>query len=254
MMSMADFERQMAEEASRDSARVGSGADGSFISIKGGRMTYQESDLGQDLEVVIIDFVNERAYYDDDYDPENPSSPACWAITHDDPGEMQPNKDVPVQQAEKCKGCWADEFGTADRGRGKACKEMRKLMLVAAEDFNSDTPDKEVALMRVPPSSIKNFDKHVKGLEKLSKRPCYGAVTNIHVDMIDSQYPGVSFTPESLINDAGTLSEVMNIRTVHGDELMESYDPEGYRPPSPKGRGKAAAPKKKAAGTRQFKK
>ena len=245
MISMADFEKQMAAQAVEDSARVGSGADGAFLSIKGGAFTYQEADLGADFEVIILDFVNEKAYYDGAYDPDNPSAPACWAITSDDPSEMVPHSDSPVPQCDTCSECWANEFGSADTGRGKACKDNRKLLLAAADDFDEDTPNKELAYLRVPPTSLKNFDKFIKGLGKLSKRPCYGVTTAMHIE--DDEYPILSFTPETVINDVAIMQEVMELREVNSDSLMESYDPANYVPPKPKGRGnKKASPKKKA--------
>lgn len=246
MVSMADFEKQMAAQANTDSARVGSGADGSFLSIKGGSFTFQEADLGTEFEVVILDFVNEKAYYDGPYDSDNPSSPACWAITHDDPSEMVPHPDSPAPQCESCAECWANEFGSADTGRGKACKDQRKLLMAAADDFAEETPDKEIAFMRVPPTSLKAFDKFIKGLGKLSKRPCYGVTTDMSVTM-DDDYPKLHFVPNQVIGDVAFMQEIMDMREQHCDSLMETYDPANYEEPKAKGPRKKAGAKKKAA-------
>lgn len=253
MVSMADFEKQMAAQAETDSARVGTGSDGAFMSIKGGKFTFQEADLGNELEVVILGFVHEKAYYDGNYDPDVLTAPACFAVA-DNMDDLAPYKGVAKEQASACAECWADEFGTAATGRGKACRDFRKIMFISTEDLDAEPANIQIALQRVPPTSIKNFDKFIKGIGKVNKRPSYGVITNMTVG-IEGEYPVMHFEADSNISDAGVMAKVMQLKEMYDELLHETYDPEGYVEEAPRAKkrvSKKKVAKKKAAKKSRF--
>jgi hypothetical protein len=73
-----------------------------------------------------------------------------------------------------------NEFGSAERGKGKACKNIRRLGLIAASPLNEETVEKgEVAYLKTPVTSVKGWASYVRTLEALNHLPPLGVVTEI---------------------------------------------------------------------------
>jgi len=250
MVSMEELIAQMENEAGEDSARTGDVA-GNLLSIKGGEFTYQGADLGDELEVVILNFVSEKAWYDRPWNEDEPSAPACWAQSFGKPSELEVTEDVPVQQCDDCNSCWANEFGSAANGSGKACTDMRKCALVLADQLGASEDEVETVILKTPSASIKNFDKFIKGIAKVIKRPSYGVIARISFD--DSvDYPKLNFTVVEPINDPAHLQQVMQLREVCTAELEHTYNIEDYvEPPKKNPRGKKKTSKKKGVKKRR---
>ena len=66
-----------------------------------------------------------------------------------------------------------NEFGSATRGRGKGCRnQIRLAVLPVGGALDRQTlADEDGAIVRIPPTSIANFTKYVKGLEALGHFP-----------------------------------------------------------------------------------
>lgn len=244
IVSMDDLLQQMENEAAEDSARTGDVA-GNMLSIKGSEFTYQGADLGEELEVVILNFVNQKRWYDRVYNEDEVSAPACWAQTYDKPSTLHVTEDVPLEQCDNCNDCWANEYGSSINGSGKACDDIRKCALILADQLGADDDEIETAVLKVPSASIKNFDKFIKGLAKVAKRPAYGVIARMSFD--DSvDYPKLTFNYVESIGDAAHLQQVMQLRDAATDVLDVTYDPDDYiEPPKPK-KGKKKTSKKKA--------
>jgi len=61
------------------------------------------------------------------------------------------------KQSDHCKGCPQNEFGSDDRGKGKACKNMKRLHLIMEDSL---LPRR----LTIPPTSIRAFDTYLTGL------------------------------------------------------------------------------------------
>ena len=150
-----------------------------FISLKNGKLSFGGAAVpGNELRAVILGWVYENQFYDEDYDPDVPQSPACYAFgTEQD--EMAPHEKAPRKQCEGCAGCPKNEFGSADRGDGKACKNVLRLAMIAEDDLeNLDAA--EVVYMKVPVMSVKNFLVYAKKkVAEAAKRPYWSVVTSI---------------------------------------------------------------------------
>lgn len=241
MISMADVEKLMEEDVEEESSRAVAG-EGNFISIKGGSFTYQGADIGEEMEVVIVDFANENSYYDGPYNPDEPSSPACWSVSKDKSIDMVPSQDSPKLQCEDCASCWANEYGSADTGRGKACKNSIRLAVVSQDDFdNLDAA--EVAFIRVPPTSTKNFNKMSNGVRKVHKRPMYGIISRIKFDD-NADYETLLFEPVEPIGDPAVIMGLKELRGRIEDDILMEPDPSNYHEPPAKGPRKKVAKKK----------
>lgn len=91
-----------------------------------------------------------------------------------------------------CARCPKNKYGTAKRidengqvvpGKGKACKEMRRL-LVLPNGFELPI------ILSVPPSSLKRFDEYASSL-RMRKVPLIGVETTIRLE--EAQADGMSF-------------------------------------------------------------
>ena len=252
MISMEEYERRMAEEAEKEAAKTGGSGGGSYVSIKGGSFTYQGADLGEEINVVIIDWTNEKAYYDTPYDPDEPSSPACWAIGDERPNDLEPSDLSPKKQSDTCGECWANEFGSADNGKGKACKDSRRMAMISADQLDDPVEDIEVVFLKTPPTSCKNFDKYVNGAKKLLKRPTYGVITRVFFDD-EADYEVLKFEIIDKISSVEHMQKIEQLREQIAEDLRADYDPDNYKgderkkKPARKKAAKKKVAKKKAS-------
>lgn len=245
MVSMADWEKRLEDAAVEESARVKAGS-GNYIGIRGKEFAYQGADLGEELDVVILDFVYTNEYYDVPFDQENPSPPACFAINKGE-DELVPDEACPDKQAEDCASCDLNQWGSAERGKGKACGNRRRIAVVSVADLDKDIKDIEVAFIRVPPTSGKNFDKYYKGVTKIHRRPAYGVITRLAFDQ-ESDSEVLTFEALGKIDNAAHMAVVSQKREECQDALMQVPDFSGYgatQKPKSKKPAKASFRKKK---------
>lgn len=209
----------------------------SRISCDKAGMTYLETDIGKTLDAIVVANSHERTFYEDDYDPDVIVPPTCFAqsLTGDD---MTPHENVPDPISGDCASCPNAQFGTAKLGKGQACKSYRKLMLIPAN--TDDAAVSELAMLRVPPASLKFWARYATMVAS-SGRPPWAVVTRIKI--VPQK---MAFTIE--FERVGDLSEEM-LEAVHGrieecqNLLMQpyAYDVEEGADPNPipaKGTGK----------------
>lgn len=169
----------LARAAKKTESAVGGG--GNFISLRGGIMTYNGAAIPENkMRVIVLDAILENQWYAGTFDPDNFASPSCYAFGRD-PEEMAPNPEYvesPVSAA--CSGCQYNEWGSADVGRGKACKEVRRLALITEGDMDN-LEDAEVAYLKVPVTSVKGWAGHVRQLDEVYHKPPLAFITEISV-------------------------------------------------------------------------
>jgi hypothetical protein len=165
-----------AKDASATASGVGGGA--LFINTRGGNLAFQGEVLEQPLSVFVLDQVRENDYYEGDFDPDAPRGPTCYAIGRDEE-TLAPPYDLDTKQADRCATCQWNKFGTADRGRGKACKNILRLALLPVSADPAALAKTEPAFLRVPTTSVKNFRTHAIQVEKGIGRPLWSVITDI---------------------------------------------------------------------------
>jgi hypothetical protein len=85
-----------------------------------------------------------------------------------------------------------NEFGSAETGRGKACRNTRRLAMIPAGTFNQAgklelIEDEEhyettaVGFMKLPVTSVKGYASFVKQVAGALRRPPFGIVTKVKV-------------------------------------------------------------------------
>jgi hypothetical protein len=158
----------------------------SRISLRAGVMTLMEQKIpGNKLDVVILGSVMQRLYYSKPFDANKPDAPDCFAFS--ETGEdMVPHEKAFDKQNETCLGCPQNEWGSATRspsGRGKACRESRKLLLLPADALKEgNVKTAELATVDIPVTSVKYWANYVNMLSGTEARPPWAVITQFGVE------------------------------------------------------------------------
>lgn len=211
---MVHYEEEMAELASQmGDARSATSSGGKWVSTAGAIFSIDGNEVGQTLEVIIIDAVRENQYFTAAYDPENPAPPVCFAFGRGD-AAMVPHNDTPDPQAKTCATCPKNVFGSAGEGRkGKACKNTMRLALISADDMD-DVENAEVRLLKVSPTNLANYAKFIEKLKtpelKLGKNPHPARVVcRLTVRPSRSTQISLDFDINTVIDDAEVMGKLI---------------------------------------------
>ena len=206
------FEDELAKLADAGVVAERSTAGTAFMSTKGGILTYRDVPVaGNSVEVVIIASPIERLFYADRYDPTKVTGPACFALAAIGTG-MAPSATSPAIQNPTCMGCPKDEWGSAPNGgRGKACRETRRLLMISADSIT--TPESvatvEVAALRPPVTSLKGFATYLQTIATGMRRPLCGVVTKVGVVPDPKNQFRVEFQFVRALDDVGTIKALI---------------------------------------------
>jgi len=183
---------------------------GNYISTKNGNFTYKGDNIESPIPAVVLDSILDYAYYTTTYDDDKPTSPACFAIGIDEK-TMQPHSDCAEPQSDLCHTCWANKYKSDDRGKGKACKNQRRLAVVNAEVLEDIDENAEIAMLRVSPTSLKYWSGYVKKIGTVLRRPPFAVVTEISIEP-EKSYHILKFNLRSKIPDGmlGTMKKLMD--------------------------------------------
>jgi len=204
------WDKEIGDDAVIAAKMEESSAGGSFFSLRNGNLSFNDAPMKDNrMAVVIIDYVMENVYYEGDYDPDNRQGPKCYAFGRDEK-DMKPHENVVKPQSKSCVGCPQNEWGSADKGRGKACKNTRRLALIPAGEIDSDdrftafTDPEHFATvgqgyLRVPVTSVKGFASMVTSVAAAKKRPPYAIFTEIATVPDDKSQFKVTFSPLEMI-------------------------------------------------------
>lgn len=191
------------------------------ISTRGGKFKYQGEELGDRLEVVILDAIYLNEFYEGEFDPQNLSSPTCFALGYDE-DDLAPPDDLEgrqVKEGEGCADCDWNVFGSGDGGRGKGCKNERRLVLLPSDAINDleTLATQEGARLRVPVTSVSKVPKGVEGfswstyVNRLTSGglPLFAVVTEIILTPnTDRGGFTMSFAPVGAIQDPEVLEAI----------------------------------------------
>lgn len=169
-------QQQLKEMAERqqDKARPTS----SYISTRGGALSYAGQPLPDNqLDCIILTEVFENALYLGAFDANNPKNPDCYALgTNKD--DMVPHPDVEDPVSKDCASCPNMEWGSAEQGRGKACKNIKRLAVIPESSVKKGVVGSEVACLKLPVMSVKNWDTYSLQVTNAG-RPSLAVVTQI---------------------------------------------------------------------------
>ena len=208
----------------------------SVISLKAGVITYNGQPAPDNkLRAIVIGSASERAYYTDDYDPDNVASPLCWGLGGD--GVDAPSELAEEQQSDACATCPMNMWGSATRGKGKACKERVRVALIPAGlRTGEDVLKAEVAIMRVPVTSVKNWANYVILVAHSKRRPTFAVVTEVSTKPDPKSQFVVKFDYVEDV-DVEQVPFLIEKRGMAMDVLMKPFEERQEQAPPPAAKG-----------------
>lgn len=182
--------KQLQEEAKALAERIG--AESASLVIKGDKKgnIIIGDDKAESAQLVVIDFITERRFYDSGYvDGADYRPPTCYGIARN-PDKMVPHANVKEiggePQSDTCANCPMNEWESDPiNHKGKACKERRVMLVLPPGEDHVDDDFWEFAC---GVSSLKNFDNMVRDVNKMWGLPPIGAeITLCQDDNFDYQ-------------------------------------------------------------------
>jgi hypothetical protein len=224
------------------------------VSMQSGQLSIDDEPLpGNQMYVVILDHYRENNYFTDKYVAgQEPKPPKCYAFGRGaDADEMAPHESMKASlvwdggyfepQNDKCMTCPRNEWGTADTGKGKACQNRRRLIMLPAgyatpkkgsRDFDVELftepthyATAEEAQVKLPVTSSKEFAKYVSQLGSQYQRPPHGVITRLWLEPHAAHQFTVKFEMIEEISD--DLAQVIMDR----NQQCRDREFRGYMPP-----------------------
>lgn len=258
------WQDKMKQDAAKQAEMEKASGGGKFFSMRAGTLKFDDVALpGNQFAGIILHGIYENVFYSDKFDPDNKTPPDCFAFWDPESGQdvddMQPHPDVDkedcfTRQADTCAECPQNEWGSADKGKGKACSNRRRLALIPAGIYKSlgknkgyelemftdpdDFAKSDIAFMKLPVTSVKKYSAFVREISEQLGRPTWGVFVNILVESHERYQVTVEFELLDVIPDE--LMDVVFKR--HREAVDITAFP--YRPPSEDDEAdKAPAPK-----------
>lgn len=230
------------------------------ISTAGGSFKIGAEDVGDFLELCIVDWAYTNTFYAGRYDPNVKRGPACAAVGREDHDNLLPfsgDTYTPVHDA--CGDCPKNEWGSDPQGgRGKACKNAVRLVVAAVEDARMAQRDGLSAAqvstyyLTVPVTSVQGLMKVIALIESKLGEVC-AAQTNVTNEAQAAGGHKLTFMPASPLFPAATdeyVSFIEDLVEANSSMLLAAprMEEEGDAAPSPtKSSRRPGGNKKKAA-------
>jgi hypothetical protein len=258
--ALAKWDEALAARAKIAKKAEASVATSEFLSLKSGQLTFRDNAVpGNKMNIIVLASRLENQFFEGEYDPAVPATPICFAFGQEEE-TMAPHEQSPDRQNDKCDGCQWNAFGTAEKGRGKACKNVRRLSVIPASCLDDGTPqailDEQSAFLKVPVTSVRGWASYVQQLATMNLPPL-AFVTEISVTPDPKSQFKVNFRAIERIE--GDLLGALIDRADKAEKLIETpyiamdAPAPGAKAPARKskvqasrapagGRGRAAAP------------
>lgn len=195
---MVSYEEQLSQMVASIHNTISS-PDRGFLKTRGKTFTFPDGHTEDEFDAIVVDYVSTNNYYKDKYDPNNIVPPICFAIG-ENPHTLVPSENSPERQAESCSVCPLNQWGSD--GKGKACKNGRLLAILSPDATQNTDP----VFLRIPRTSLKNFDGYVSKLATVLKKPPIGVVTRIKVDK-EADYLTIDFELRGTNENIGVAME-----------------------------------------------
>jgi len=220
-----NWEEQFAKEANEVAALERPAVAG--IGFRGGIMTYAGNEIpGNSITGIAIAYTVEHAYYSGKWDADNPVPPDCFAqaLPQDagrDGANMVPHSNVLAPVSSGCAGCSNFEWGSGNEGRGKACKEIRKIAFIPYNpgDTAEMIATAEVGMAKIPVTSVKHWKKYINTVNALFQRPPWGVITTMTCKANANTQFVIGFEADGKVADDSILA-ALNARIPSVNELL----------------------------------
>lgn len=260
--AVVPWKDQLAQQAA--AAASSEVSESNFLSFRGGVLTFQGVPVeGNKKQFIVLDSAYEHAFYGDyndgnpvswPFSPDNPRSPSCYAMgrVESDLAPIKEGEGTPENiVSDACHGCPLNEWGSdPDGGKGKACKNTRRLALIDAQVLEANSVDAiekaAVHYAKLPVTSGKNFSAFVIQTANVVKRPLHGIIAELSVvphqtRQFEIRWQFVDVVPDDLI------MAIMAKRDKLADDILFPYpsneEREQQAAQAPAGQAKYAPPK-----------
>lgn len=250
------WDEELAKQAEASAAMEASAGGGAFFSLKSGVLSWQDAPLpGNQMAVIILDHIFETTYYEGDYDSDNPQPPTAFAFGRDEKSLTWHANSASEFAGKLCSDSEVCQWGTAEKGRGKAAKETRRLALIPAGTFDASGKFKllddvdhyentTIGFMKLPVTSVKGYAGFVKQIAGTLRRPPHGIITKVRVQPDPKSQFKVIFEP--LVNVPDELMGLVMKRREEAMSTIDSpYQPREEESEQPKGKSKPSKQKRK---------
>ena len=243
--NLIKWEEQLAQYA-EEGAQGEERGPGQMVTVRGGVMMFQGAAIDDnELSAVIIDHIKVNAFYGGEFDPDNPQPPLCYAYGRGK-DDMAPHEEATEPQSDSCETCPHNEWGSAEKGRGKACKNTRRLALIATDSLE-DIEEAPVAFMHLPVTSVAAWSQYVNKLQDTLHRPTFAFVTEIKVVPDPKTQFRIGFKATEQFDDAATFEQLVAKKEDVASHITFAYS-KVQESEAPKGRGGRNAAKNRVRG------
>lgn len=201
----------------------------STVGCRAGILTFNKEPIkGNKLDAIIIASSHSNLFYENAWDEDNPENPVCFAYGEEDDSEENPMVPHPASskiQHPTCKGCPQNQWGSDPKGgRGKACKNGRSLAMIPADVSAEDIVKAEVAIQKLPITSVKFWGNYVNMIAAMFSRPPLGMITTIGVVPDMKHQFHITFEPKGPV-DVSYLRALMEKAKMCKELLEKVYEP-----------------------------
>lgn len=234
--ALQPWEERMAERAKAavESASSGSGSS-KKIGTRGGVFTIDGAEVeGNAIQCVVLDFIFDVTYYVDGFDSDDIVPPTAYALGRNEKTLIWAADSHPDYANLELKNSDVFQWGSADKGRGKAAKSRRRLLVISADDLEEDIAAAEVRKLIVPVTSSQEWDAYVKQVAAHGRDPA-GVLTEITIKNHPKYQFTLSFKMLGLIED-DSMQEVLDKAETVQEDLMRPYPAYDSQPPEEEAR------------------
>lgn len=232
------------EEAAKERPAI------SKISLQAGVISYAGAPVtNNELEAVILTAGYRNVFYASRFDQNNIKNPNCFALSETDE-DMAPHENVIEPEHATCAGCPRNEWGSdPNGGRGKACKQSRRLVLMPAtaiDEGAEKVKTAELAVMDLPVTSVKNYSHMVNALSASAGVPTWAAVVKIGIVRDPKTQFKVVFAPMRVVPSVPVLDAIKARRAEAVRISLDPYDETSTKAEAEEEAARAAAAGKKS--------
>lgn len=229
--AITKWDEELAKQAAIAASMENSTATGQFFSLKSGQLSFNDAPLpNNEMAVIILDSVLETVYYEGEYDPDSPQSPVAFAFGRDEKTMRWHETSHPDYAGKLCIESEVCQWGSAERGRGKAARETRRLAMIPAGTLDDRGKFKEfpnpehfqeaqIGYMKLPVTSVRGYAAFVKQVAGALKRPPFAIFTKVRVVPDANTQFKVVFEAISQVPD-----KLMPVIMARHNEAMESIE------------------------------
>jgi hypothetical protein len=153
---VANYDEELAAAAAQQTAVVKSQGRRRFT-FPDGKLYFDGEEVeNNNIDLIVIDCIYENQFYKGRYDPDDNTSPVCYAHSRNK-DDLVPSDNSAEKQSDVCATCPNNEWESADTGRGKACKNVMQLACIPY-DSEMDIEGAEVVTMKLSVTNVKHFE------------------------------------------------------------------------------------------------